>query len=293
MEHQTSEWQLVFFTILTQMAVGTFTFWGLPALLIPAPNPFSEGFYPEVQLAVVLVLLAFGTLSAGLHLGRPSHAFFAISNLKNSWLSREVLLGSSFGLLVLILWIRRWLGAPFSVLDQLFILAGIIFGLALVYGISRLYMLRTVPAWNNPGTPAEFLVTTFLSGALVVNTLWFILISWLGAAPIDFDLRRLFGFSTLLILFFSTAQFSIFIFKVLSLNSQGGVAADSIRLLWTDLRSILIWRSVFIFIGVGLLVLQLMIGLPPLFFLLAYGLILISEILGRFLFYMFYQREGF
>jgi DMSO reductase anchor subunit len=64
MNHRTSEWQLVFFTILTQMAVGMFTFWGLPALLIPAPNPFSEGYYPVVLLAVVLVFLAFGTLSA-------------------------------------------------------------------------------------------------------------------------------------------------------------------------------------------------------------------------------------
>ena len=293
MNHRTSEWQLVFFTILTQMAVGTFTFWGLPALLIPAPNTFSEGYYPAVLLAVVLVLLAFGTLSAGFHLGRPSHAVFAISNLKNSWLSREALLGSSFGLVVLILLVRRWLGAPFSVLDQLFILAGIVFGLALVYGISRLYMLRTVPAWNHLGTPAAFFMTTCLSGTVAVNTLWFLLIAWVDATNIDFDLRRLFVLSTVLILLFSAAQLCIFFFKVLYLSSQGGVAADSIRLLWTDLRAILIWRSVLIFVGAGLLVLQLMIGLPPLFALLAYGAILVSEILGRFLFYMFYKREGF
>ena len=30
-----SEWHLVFFTILTQMAVGAFISWGLPALLLP------------------------------------------------------------------------------------------------------------------------------------------------------------------------------------------------------------------------------------------------------------------
>ncbi len=293
MDHRTSEWQLVFFTILTQMAVGTFTFWGLPALLIPTSNPFSEGDYPAVLLAVVLVLLAFGTLSAGLHLGRPSHAVFAISNLKNSWLSREALLGSSFGLVVLILLVRRWLGAPFSVLDELFILAGIIFGLALVYGISRLYMLRTVPAWNNLGTPASFFTTTCLLGIVTVNTLWYLLISWDDAYPIDFDLRRLFVLSTVLILFFSAAQLSIFVFKIIYLNSQGGAAADSVRLLWTDLRPILIWRSGLIFVGTGLLVTPVDHRLPPLFFLLAYGMILVSEILGRFLFYMFYQREGF
>ena len=293
MDHRSSEWQLVFFTFLTQMAVGTFTFWGLPALWIPTPNPFSEGNYPAVLLALVLVFLALGTLSAGLHLGRLSHAIFAISNLKNSWLSREALLGSSFGLVVLTLLIRRCFGASFSVLDELFILAGIIFGLTLVYGISRLYMLRTVPAWNNLGTPAAFFVTTFLSGTVVVITLLFLLVSLGVDANIELDISRLFVFSTLLILLFSAAQLCIFFFKVLYLQSQGGAAADSIRILWTNLRAILIWRFVLIFVGVGLLVFQLVIWLPSLFSLFAYGSILVSEILGRFLFYLFYQREGF
>lgn len=293
MVHRANEWQLVFFTFLIQMAVGTFTFWGLPALWISTPNPLSEGSYPAVLLALVLVFLACGTLSAGLHLGRPSHAVFTISNLKNSWLSREALLGSSFGMVVLILLIRRWLGVSFSILDELLIFAGIIFGLALVYGISRLYMLRTVPVWNNLGTPAAFFMTTFLSGTVVVTTLWFLLVSLGVSANIELDLNWLFFISTVLILFFSAAQLCIFVFKVLYLNSQGGVAANSVRLLWIDLRAILIWRSIFIFVGVGLLVFQLVIWLPPLFSLLAYASILVSEILGRFLFYLFYQREGF
>lgn len=293
MQPRENEWQLVLFTILTQMAVGTFTFWGLAALLVPTPDPFSEGLYPLVLLAVVLTLLASGTLSAGLHLGRPSLAVFSISNLHRSWLSREALLGGGFGLIGLILLIRRGLGSPYSALDEIFILAGVICGLVLVYGISRLYMLRTVPAWNNFGTPATFFMTTFLLGTVAMTMVWLGLAFWDDAYAIDLVLNKVVVISTVLILLFAAIQLGIFTFEVLYLNSLGGAAADSIRLLGTDLGGILIWRCVTAFVGVGVLVIKLIIWLPPLSFSFAFGLILVSEILGRFLFYGFYRREGF
>jgi anaerobic dimethyl sulfoxide reductase subunit C (anchor subunit) len=294
MSHRGSEWQLVFFTILTQMAVGTFALWGIPALLIPTPNPFSEGQYPAVLLVLVLGLLVLGSLSAISHLGRPSHALFSVANLRSSWLSREALLGSSVCLVVLLLSVRRFSGAPYTVLDLLFILAGMIAGLTLVYGISRLYMLRTVPAWNNPGTPTAFFTTTFLLGTVANTTLWILLVSWDDAyAADDIVLSKLVLISTLLILLFSGLQVGIFIFQAIYLNSQGGVAADSIRSLWVNLRAVLIWRYVTALVGTGILVITLVFWTPPLFLLLAFGSLLVSEVLGRFLFYGFYRREGF
>jgi anaerobic dimethyl sulfoxide reductase subunit C (anchor subunit) len=293
MQPRAHEWQLVFFTILTQMAVGAFTLWGLAALWITRPNSFSEGPYPFLLMAMVLILLVSGTISAGLHLGRPLHAFFAISNLKHSWLSREALLGSSFGLVVLILIVRRWLELSFSILDILLILAGIILGLCLVYSISRLYMLRTVPAWNNLGTPAAFFTTTFLLGTIAVTMLWFLMISWNDTYQMDLFLSWLVQIATLLTLLLCSIQLGIFLFQVISLSVQGGAAADSLRLLWGQLRPVLIWRAATAFLGVGVLILNIIIWLPPLFSFSAFGLILGSEILGRFLFYGFYHREGF
>ena len=64
------EWSLVFFTLLTQLSVGTFVLWGLPAALLPAPSPFNTGALPRTVLLVVLATLSAGTLSAGTHLGR-------------------------------------------------------------------------------------------------------------------------------------------------------------------------------------------------------------------------------
>lgn len=293
MDHRGSEWQLVFFTILTQMGVGTFTFWGIAAVALPAPNPLLNGIYPSALLIVVLASLVMGTLSAGLHLGSPSHAVFSISNLRSSWLSREALLGGSFGLVSMILLIRRWLGLRLSILDGIFILAGGLCGLTLVYGISRLYMLRTVPAWNNLGTPAAFFTTSFQLGIVTVAAVSMgLAVSNYADVSSEF-LSRLLTWSTLMILTFSVVQLGISIFVALYLNNRGGAAAESVHLLWTKLRTLLICRCGTLFLGVGILALSLVVLLTPISLFLTFGLIFVSEILGLFLFYGYYHREGF
>jgi len=287
-----SEWQLVFFTTLTQMAVGMFFLWGFAAILAPTPNSFTHGLYPLVLLTMVLLALALGTLSAGLHLGRPSRAIFSPTNLRSSWLSREALLGTSFGLPGLVLLLRRGFGQPFSVFDDVLVLAGTVCGLALVYGIARLYMLRTVPAWNNFGTPTTFFGTTFLLGTVAATTVGLALIFWDDGYASDTILSRLIEVSTGLIFLFAAIQSVIFVFTVLYLNNQGGVAAQSVRILSTDLQGILVWRCLTAFVGIGILVVKFFVWLPIVSFFAAFGLILVSEILGRFLFYGFYRRAG-
>ena len=172
MRQRGSEWQLVLFTILTQMAVGTFILWSGAMAAFAKPHPFIAGTFTVATLGMVLAFLVLGTLSAGLHLGRPISAVFSIANLQRSWLSREALLGGSFGLVGLITLIRRRLEGPISVVDVTLIAVGLITGLALLYTISRLYMLRTVPAWNHLGTPAAFFTTSLLLGSVVISTLF-------------------------------------------------------------------------------------------------------------------------
>lgn len=89
-----SEWTLVVFTTLVPLLVGAqiaASFGGLPLL---GRLPF----------------LALGALAGGLsllHLGRPGRAWRALSNLRRSWLSREILAFSLFFPLALA---QRWLG---------------------------------------------------------------------------------------------------------------------------------------------------------------------------------------
>ena len=81
--HPGSEWGLLLFTLVLPALVA---WWGA-GILKPsvAPSPL---------LVVATGLLA--TALAAAHLGRPLRAFRAISNVRSSWLSRELLLASGF-----------------------------------------------------------------------------------------------------------------------------------------------------------------------------------------------------
>jgi len=293
MHPRRSEWQLVLFTIFTQMAVGTFAVWGLAAVTIPSPNTISSDMYPRVVLSLVLSFLIFGAMAAGLHLGRPTKAIFSTNNLRSSWLSREALLGGSFGLIGLLLLLRRVSNLEYSNFDGVLIFFGMVCGLVLVIVISKLYMLRTVPAWNHLGTPATFFTTTFLLGVVALTTVWHFTVvmdhNYFFNSKLDKFVVITSGASGL----FAAIQFGIFILGLLYLSSRGGVAEISVKIILTDLRGILIWRSLTALVGIGILVVILFMKVIPAYSVVAFGLILASEILGRFLFYGFYQREGF
>jgi len=142
-----AERSLVFFTVLTQTAVG-----------VCVVGAFSPG-APGLSSAGALALLVAGGLAAAVHLGRIGHARFALSNLRFSWLSREAALGSLFGAaLIAALALPR--------VPALGIAAAVI-GLALVGAISGIYMIRTVPPWNTWMTPAAFYLTTVVLGSAV------------------------------------------------------------------------------------------------------------------------------
>jgi anaerobic dimethyl sulfoxide reductase subunit C len=293
MQPRQSEWQLVFFTIFTQISVGTFTLWSVTAISIPTPNPMIGGNFPLVVLSVVLVALVLGTLSAGLHLGQPRQAIFSITNLKSSWLSREAIFGGIFGLNGFILLVFRIFFPEGSPRDKIQILLGILVGLLLVYTISRLYMLRTVPAWNNFGTPLTFFATTFLLGSVI---LLIILVVWTMIGPVSiFEIGsgEIIIISKFSLFILALLQLTIFGYQVFSLNRQGGSAAQSVQALWTNLRGLLIARLLTLVAGVGLLILIVSPQSIPFLFFTSLGLIILSEILGRFLFYGFYRREGF
>ncbi len=281
-----SEWSLVFFTLLTQSSVGTFTIWGLIYLLTPNRFIFTGNFSPLILLAT-LVLLVVGGIFAFLHLGNPFRVGFALHNLSRSWLSREGLFSGLFGLLVLLVLVSQMLHLPRSFFSGFIIVLAIVCGLFLVYSISRLYMLRTVPAWNNLGTPAAFFVSAFLLGA-VVNT-------FIGLCPVTGDEWHLqwVKIAAAMVVILMSLQLVVSAMTLIYLNSQGGAAAESVRLLWNDFRGILIVRWLTALGGICLISMVLIDWLLLPIILISFTLVVISELLGRFMFYGFYRRVGF
>ncbi len=161
------EWPLVAFTLLGQLATGIYLFFVLPAVLAQRPGDGVEGanVLPSV-IAGVIAILGVGAAASFFHLGRPLRAPNALSNLRTSWLSREVLFGLLFVffLAILFLLIRQGWGAG-AATKAAALFAGLA-GALFVISMARLYMIPGVPAWNRAATPFSFSLATMTLGTL-------------------------------------------------------------------------------------------------------------------------------
>lgn len=118
-------------------------------------------------IALLAVVLA--TLISFFHLGHPAHAFHAANNLGSSWLSREILGIGLFGagvLMVFLLGVFKWQN---PVLVSAILVYALIAGLFLVYSMSRIYMISTIPAWDYWFTPFHFFMSAFILGGMVLS----------------------------------------------------------------------------------------------------------------------------
>jgi len=169
-----SEWSLVFFTLLTQISVGTFISIFITFIIYKKENQEVNNLF-QVPLFVSAGLMMFALLASFLHLASPFSSIFALSNLKTSWLSREIFMVSLYFSLVsgtAIWW--RYLTKKFTaVLIMLLIVA--IAGLLLIYSMGKIYIISTVPPWNTPFTLLKFFISTILLGTALYITLVFYL----------------------------------------------------------------------------------------------------------------------
>jgi DMSO reductase anchor subunit len=161
------EWPLVAFTVAGQTALGLFLVAGLPLF-------FSKGGAADApargsRLAVLLTalgLMAAASFVSFFHLHHPFRAVRVLANVRASWLSREVLFELGFMALLAVLAFLLWTGTGGEGLHRgLFAAAGVS-GVLFVWSMSKLYMLKAVPAWDHAYTPVSFFLTAVLLGAL-------------------------------------------------------------------------------------------------------------------------------
>ncbi len=159
-----SELPLVAFTLLGQMSVGAF--WALqwmftPLWILVEADAFFLRLIPSLLVGLCLGL---GMLVSFAHLGAKRNAWRVFSNLRKSWLSREILYVGLFGL--------GWLVS----LLLPFVLPGLltsILGFGLIYSMAKVYQLRSMAAWNTWRTLAGFLLSALLLGQfLLMPVLW-------------------------------------------------------------------------------------------------------------------------
>lgn len=287
---ETSAWSLVVFTVCAQAAVG--------ACVMRVACPWIVGVHATQEALdrltdplrpVALVLLVVAFFAAGLHLAQPKAARFALSHLGSSWLAREVAFGVLFGAVLVVDVLVGRLGGDGTAVSGGLAWAAALLGLAFVHAIVRVYRLRTVPAWDSWATPAAFFSATLLLGTAALAG-----VLVLADGPTDLADRGLRGLG-LLAVATAGAELLVTWLHLRDLDRQGGVAAESARVVRRKHRRLLALRTLSAAFGALLLLFHTWPGHGTResgAVLVACGLLLLSELLARTLFYASHRRVG-
>lgn len=303
------EWALVIFTTIMQMAVGAFVLVGGIHLFaarrytVETADKLSDRALIAIGPVVVLALLA-----TFFHLGNPLNAPRAISNFGSSWLSREIVLALVFTVGGAVFAFMQWRKVATPAVRNAIALVVAAVGLVLVYAMAAIYMLPTVPAWNTIVTPISFYITTFLLGALAIGAAY-VVAYWRmrGDEKAEKDTQfEIVAVTLRWIALLSVGvlglQFVVLPVYLASLTANASpAAAESVRILFDQNGVLFVLRLLFIFLGAGVFSVFVYrtaatsgttIRVLGSLVLVAFALVLVAEVLGRYLFYASMVRVG-
>lgn len=301
------EWALPVYTILMQLAVGAlFVLW-LARLF--ATSKFSSHELNRINRNPILVIAFTAVVAMGgshFHLSRPFHSFLAVLNFRSSWLSREIVFTLFFFLTILsLLYFTYFQTHRGRLINGLGWMASL-FGCVVVYCMARIYLIPTQVAWNSTSVIASFFVTSLTLGAMTIVLLMVLDLKFAEIKKSDdVELRmqvikHCFGGLTVLTIVLVILGATITYIQVHLLAEGDLVARTSLSLLVELYMPLLVQRFVFLFfasIAMGVAMYRMWRSevvpqslMMPVY--LSCLLILIGEIIGRFLFYATHIRVG-
>jgi anaerobic dimethyl sulfoxide reductase subunit C (anchor subunit) len=301
------EWALPVYTILMQLAVGAlFVLWLIRSLAV---SKFSREELNRINrnpLLVIALTVAAAMVGSHFHLSRPLHSFLAVLNFRTSWLSREVgftlLFLATLMSLLYVTYFRphqdRWI----TILGWI----ASFFGCVLIYCMARIYLIPTQVAWNSTFVIVSFFVTAFMLGGMTIALLMVLDLKFAEIQnSYDVELRiqvikHSFTGLTAMTIFLVAMGATITYFQVRLLAQGDVVARTSLSLLVNLYMPLLILRFAFLFfasisMGVALYQMRRLQIVPQSLVMPVYLsclLILVGEIIGRFLFYATHIRVG-
>jgi anaerobic dimethyl sulfoxide reductase subunit C (anchor subunit) len=293
------EWALITFSIIAQMSVGAFLVLGFVHFFAARKSGEAEADrLSDRALLAIGPVLVLGLAASLLHLGNPINAWRAIGNLGTSWLSREILSGVVFAGLGGLFAVMQWRKiSTFQVRNLVALAAGAV-GLFLVLSMSMVYMLPAEPGWNVVTTPFSFFTSTFLLGVLAMGAAFVANYAYVqrktpGCADAQCvllrDALKWIAIASIVLL---GAEFIILPLNVALL--AGGAGAAAVPMLVGSYSVVFALRLVLVFLGAGVLGIFLFQaalhpGLENRLSNMAYAafaLVMVGEVLGRFLFYV-------
>lgn len=293
-----SEITLVFFTLFAQTAVGMLAAFGVINYFTAAREGIENSRVINEKLLLIICALFVGAVIISfLHLGNIKNAFYALNNLAGSWLSREILFVIIFGVLLT--------GFTFVYFKNILSLAGqtimisaaIIAGLALIFVMARIYMIEIIPAWNSTATPILFYLSTFILGGLTFAAAFIFLanregVSFSSVYGMHLIIRIIIGAAVLLL----TAEMAVWLIKTFTLSGGERAAAESYSLIVKENMIFFYLRIALQITAIVLLALTYIsfsrgaMNVPQ--FYIAFILVWLAEISGRYLFYAAFNRIG-
>lgn len=159
-----AEWSLVFFTLLSQFSAGLLLSMFIFRMFLSTDSNINKDKLTFICSVTGFITMLGALVISFLHLNAPSSSVYAMSNLGESWLSREILTASLFAFLLFLLVVASGYKLVSVQMQNFLMLLVVITGFYLIYSMGRLYMIPTVPAWNHPGTMLAFFATAFLTG---------------------------------------------------------------------------------------------------------------------------------
>ena len=245
------EWALPVYTVLMQMAVGSFAvLWLIRSINAPILVKDDQDHLIRTPLTIVFLTAAVAMIGSHFHLSRPFFSFMAVLNVRTSWLSREIVFTVLFFGVTGALWVMQMLHRSQKSLFAIIGWIGIPVGCVLIYCMSRIYQLPTQVAWNSPITMGFFYSTAVLLGSLAISAILvldskFLEIRGLQDTAIRKEIvqKSLFWLAITAFIMLCVV-IALNALLILSLRSQGGIAQISLRLLlqlyqplWIDRKS--------------------------------------------------------
>lgn len=301
------EWALPVYTILMQLSVGSMmALWIMRAYFLPRYGQEEMERMLRNPVAILMITILAAMAGSFFHLSRPFLSFLAVINLGNSWLSREIVFTVLLFASVAVLW---YMQANFEHKNRLKTVLGwaaILFGLSATFCMTRLYLLPTQASWDTPFTVLSFYSSVVLLGTSAGITMLMVNLQFAqiqNPQTIGFHpqiIRRSLPAFAGAILAVTAGILAQYGFLIQTLNTGSSTAMASLQLYLGLYAPLLVFRLASMLTGAGWLIVAIVrtlrerINLTQFTFhtYMACLLLLVSEILGRFLFYATHIRLG-
>lgn len=275
------EWPLLTFTLLTQLAVGSYLFFVIIRSLDKRLGNNLGIVVTKRGMFLIGPMMMVALLFSVFHLGTPFGAYRSILNLDSSWLSREILFSGGF----FALWIVSYFLDRKGAWNQIVGWITSITGLGAIFCMASIYATSIKPAWTDVNTYLAFYGTTIVFGAAVSMVM--ILLNKEAKTRELMAVVKGMGLAGLAVIFLQLIYLPVY---VAGLSVDGGQAgAESVALITGTYAFPTIIRWVLSIIGLVMIgfVLSRKMDQKTKFkiYYAALVFVLVGEFLGRYIFY--------